>query len=63
MVIAEFSFELPNQSVHKTVEFWNIRSVNFEAFKNDIWHSKLITDSGASASELANQYNTWQSYR
>ena len=59
MVIVEFSFELPNQSVHKTMKLQHFRSINcIDEFKIDILHSKLITDLGASVSELTNQYNT-----
>jgi len=57
-VIAEFDIAVPNRNDRKMIHYRNIKSINIDAFKNDILHSELLVEPCTNASDLANQYNS-----
>ena len=56
--IAEFTIPVPAGKVRKLVKFRKLKSINIEAFKQDILQSDLIIDPAHSSEDLAKQYNT-----
>ena len=56
--IADFSLEVPVQNERKTIKYRNIKSIDLEAFQNDILQSALISNPSSNAPGLASQFNS-----
>lgn len=56
-IIAEFEISIVSQSDRQKIKYRNIKSIDIEAFKQDVQRSKLILDPSQNASDLATQYN------
>jgi len=56
-VIAEFDISIVPPADRQKIKYRNIKSIDIDAFKQDVLSSKLITDPSQNASDLATQYN------
>lgn len=57
-VLADVDIAVEFSSSFKTITYRNIKSINLEAFQEDIRNSDLITKPSTDATDLAEQYNT-----
>ena len=58
MAVAELNILVAEKNERKLIKFRKLRSINIEAFKQDILWSDLITKPASNSTDLAEQYNS-----